>query len=158
MSHRATTRAIERRLCDEHGGVLRRLEACADAVSQAWPAETVTERAAVVDPLRAELEASGLLQAFPPLLDDLVESAGYALPARPVAAPPYVVVTSRGPLLRATVEPGRLVVRLDVFGLEREREYEYECECECECECEHERDSGPAYRRLESVSVAVELH
>ncbi|MFC7232851.1 hypothetical protein ACFQMM_18595 [Saliphagus sp. GCM10025308] len=154
MNRRATTRAIERRLCDEHGGVLRRLEASADAVSEAWPAETVTERVAVVEPLQAELEAAGLLWAFPPILVDLVESAGYALPARPVAAPPYVVVTSRGPVLRATVEPGRLVVRLDVFGLEREREHEYEYEYECE----HERDSGPAYRRLESVSVAVELH
>ncbi|UTF53386.1 hypothetical protein [Natronosalvus rutilus] len=153
MSRRATTRAIERRLRDEHGGILRRLEACADAVSEAWPAETVTERTAVVDPLRAEIEASGLLRAFPPLLVDLVESAGYALPARPVAAPPYVAVTSRGPVLRATVEPGRLVVRLDVFGLEREREHEYQCECKCE----PERDSGPAYRRLESVSVSAEL-
>ncbi|MFC7215253.1 hypothetical protein ACFQO4_14340 [Saliphagus sp. GCM10025334] len=153
MNRRATTRAIERRLRDEHGGVLRRLEAAADAVSEAWAAETVTERAAVVDPLRAELEAAGLLWAFPPLLDDLVESAGYALPARPVAAPPYVVVTSRGPVLRATVDPGRLVVRLDVFGLERE----HECECECECEYEHERDSGATYRRLESVSVSAEV-
>ncbi|USZ73192.1 hypothetical protein [Natronosalvus halobius] len=139
MSHRATRRAVERRLLDEHGAILDRLDACADAVADNWPAESVSASGAAVDPLQDALEAAGLLEAFPPLLVDLVESAGYTLPARPVPAPPYVVVTSRGPMLRATIHPGRLVVRLAVFGLERDRA------------------SRPAYHRLESVDVSVEL-
>ena len=38
------------------------------------------------------------------------------LSADPVAAPPYVVVTSEGVLLRATLDD-RLLVRVRVFGL-----------------------------------------
>jgi hypothetical protein len=45
--------------------------------------------------------------------------AGGRLQADPVPAPPYVVVTSVGPLLRATLEAGRLVVTVRAFRVER---------------------------------------
>ncbi|WP_336344475.1 hypothetical protein [Halalkalicoccus ordinarius] len=37
-----------------------------------------------------------------------------------MAAPPYVTVTSRGPVLRATLSSGRLVVRIVLFDVERD--------------------------------------
>jgi hypothetical protein len=47
------------------------------------------------------------------------------MPAPPVAAPPYVVVTSEGVVLRATIPDGRLVVTLRVFDVERGAETRY---------------------------------
>ena len=49
-----------------------------------------------------------------------VDAAGYTLPATPVPAPPYVVVTSTGPVLRGTVDDGRLLVGIDCFEVVRE--------------------------------------
>jgi hypothetical protein len=46
-------------------------------------------------------------------------AAGGQLQAEPVAAPPYVAVTSVGPVLRATLPGGRLVVTVRVFAVER---------------------------------------
>lgn len=78
-----------------------------------------TEREAVVSRLRAALDGAGLLHDLTTLLATAVDAAGYELAARPVPAPPYVVVTSTGPVLRATVEDGRLVVALDCFEVVR---------------------------------------
>lgn len=77
------------------------------------------DREAVVSRLQAALEESGLLNHLTGLLATAVDAAGYALAAQPVPAPPYVVVTSTGPVLRATVDAGRLVVRLDCFEVVR---------------------------------------
>ena len=60
-----------------------------------------------------------VLAAFPAVLRECVAAAGGQLRAEPVAAPPYVVVTSVGPVLRATLDEGRLVVTLRVFAVER---------------------------------------
>lgn len=92
---------------------------CADAVADGWAREWTADRDAVVGPLRAELRTRGLLARFPVVLAGAAAAAGYELPADPVPAPPYVVVTSRGPVLRATVADGRLVVRFDVFAVRR---------------------------------------
>ena len=77
------------------------------------------DREAVVPELRTELEARGLLHELTGLLATAVDAAGFALSARPVPAPPYVAMTSTGPVLRATVDAGRLVVRIDCFEVVR---------------------------------------
>lgn len=42
------------------------------------------------------------------------------LASTPVAAPPYLVVTGRGPVCRGTLDSGaRLVVEVVLFGVER---------------------------------------
>ncbi|MFP9191900.1 hypothetical protein ACLI4Q_09615 [Natrialbaceae archaeon A-CW1-1] len=137
MTDSETARAIERQLHREHDATLSAVNACADAVAADWSTSTVSDRQAVVDPLRTRLESSGVLESLPGVLIDLADAAGYTLPPPPVAGPPYVVVTSRGPMLRATIDPGRLVVRFDVFDLEREQ--------------------NPVYRRLEEVDVSVRV-
>lgn len=112
--------AARARIERDHGGTLAAVGACADAVAAGWPDGIATDREAVTDPLAAALADAGVLEAAPALLADAVDATGHALRARPVAAPPYVVVTSRGPVLRATIEPGRLVIGLEAFEVVRE--------------------------------------
>ena len=135
VSH-AAERA-RRRIADEHQDVITGVDACAAAVSHRWEGDSTGDRAAVVEPLRSCLDARGLLARLPSVLADAVEATGHALAAPPVAAPPYVVVTSQGPVLRATIDPGRLVIRFEVFTVVR--------------------GSEPSYRRLEGTRLAVSL-
>lgn len=114
------TARLEARLRRTHGEVLETIGDCADATAAGFettregrPATTDPDR--ITGPLRASLDRAGVLDALPAVLSDLVAAAGAALTAPPVAAPPYVVVTSRGPVLRATLPTGRLVVSVRVF-------------------------------------------
>lgn len=91
------------------------IDACAHRVAGTWDGHVIFERSAVVEPFRSCLEDSGVLAELPAVLESLVDCLGAKLPATPVAGPPYVVVTSRGVILRATIEPGRLVVRIEPF-------------------------------------------
>ncbi|WP_332898014.1 hypothetical protein [Haladaptatus sp. CMSO5] len=109
------TAAVRRFLLDTHGDTIAETLRCADAVRAAWDGETVTDRAQVVKPFRALLGKRGLLDQYPTLLAGAVEAGGERLQAPPVAAPPYVIVTSTGPVLRATLPEGRLVIRIEAF-------------------------------------------
>lgn len=113
------TASVRAYVHESHPAVVQRILDCADAVVADWDGETSTSREAVVPPLRACLEASGVWSKFPTILAGAVETAGDSLSAPPVAAPPYVTVTSRGPLLRATISGGRLVVSFPVFSVVR---------------------------------------
>lgn len=73
------------------------------------------ESSGVRENLRTALDRAGALDAFPAALAGAVDAAGATIPAPPVAAPPYVAVTSTGPVLRATLGDARLVVRVAVF-------------------------------------------
>jgi hypothetical protein len=130
-------RAVRRRIQDEWQAVVANIDDCADLVAEPWDTARTTNASHVGTPLRAALDSSGVLEQLPRLLVDVVGAAGYELAARPVPAPPYVVVTNRGPVCRATIDPGRLVVRFDAF--------------------EVVRDPGPAYRRLDGVRLDVSL-
>ncbi|SEQ33079.1 hypothetical protein [Natrinema salaciae] len=139
MSH--PVRAARRRIQQEHLSVVEGIDACADAIADPWDTSRTTDREAVVNGLRGTLTESGILEALPGVLADAVDATGCELPARPVAEPPYVVVTSRGPVLRATIEPGRLVIRFDAFEIVRDP------------------DPGrpPTYRRLDGIGLEVSL-
>lgn len=107
---------------DTHRETVETVLRCADAVADEWDGARTTDRAAVADPLRTELRARGVWARLPDVLAGAVRAAGYSLSASPVADPPYVAATSRGPMLRATVPDGRLVVLLCVFEIERDGE------------------------------------
>jgi hypothetical protein len=96
--------------------VLRR----ADEVAATWDGDAATDRAAVVGPLSRRLTDAGLLARCSDLLDGAVAATELSLAASPVPAPPYVVVTSRGPVLRGTTDAGRLVVEIRAFAVERD--------------------------------------
>lgn len=139
MSGTGPTAAVRGYLLDEHADLVGTVLDCADAVAAGWDGVATTDRDRVVPPLRAALERAGVLDRLPVVLDGCVAAAGGELSTRPVAAPPYVVVTSRGPMLRARFKDGRpteadrspgpteadrspgsrLVVTVRVFAVER---------------------------------------
>ncbi|WP_226006379.1 hypothetical protein [Natrinema salinisoli] len=139
MSH--PVRAARRRIQSEHVSVVDGIDACADAIADPWDTSRTTDREAVVDGLDRTLGETGILEALPAVLADAVDATGYDLQAPPVPGPPYVVVTSRGPVLRATIDPGRLVIRFDAFDVVRNSGPE----------------RRPAYRRSDGIGVAVSL-
>lgn len=128
--------AVRSYLLDEHAPLLGRVVACADAVAAGWDGDATADRERVVPPLAATFDRAGVTEALPAALADAVAATGRSLRAEPVPAPPYVVVTSTGPVLRATLLDGRLVVSLRVFVVER-------------------GPDGPRYRRSESAPGAV---
>lgn len=113
------TDAVRARLVDDHRDLLRATLSCADRVADDWDGETTTERDRVVDPFESLLGEAGLLGAYAVALGDCVAAAGETLQADPVPAPPYVVVTGVGVVLRATLPAGRLVVTVAPFAVER---------------------------------------
>lgn len=111
-------------LLDEAADTIDAVLAAADTVAADWPRladgrPATADRDALVEELRAALDDAGVLETLPETLAGAVDAAGYALPATPVAAPPYVVLTSTGPVLRGTVDDGRLVARIDCFEVVR---------------------------------------
>lgn len=116
------TDAVREHVLAERRPLVEGVLACADGVAADWEDGGTTDRAAVVDPFESLLEASGLTETFPTLLAECVDRAGATLSARPVAAPPYVVVTSEGVVLRATLDEERLVVTLRAFEVDRSGE------------------------------------
>ncbi|SHH69385.1 hypothetical protein [Halobaculum gomorrense] len=121
--------AVRERLLTAHGPAFDAVDACADAVAGRWDGEdgpgaaaapTTTDRDAVVPAMREALAAAGVLDALPGLLATGADALGARLPASPVAAPPYLVVTATGPVVRATLpDASRLVVSLRVFDVDR---------------------------------------
>lgn len=112
--------AARRRLLADHRQTLRRVLECADAVAAAWPRGGTTSAAAVAGPLSAALDGAGVTERLPALLADAATAGGGSLRAEPVAAPPYVAVTSVGPVLRGPVGRGRLVATVRTFRVERD--------------------------------------
>ncbi|MFB6117502.1 hypothetical protein [Halosegnis sp.] len=100
-----------------HEWVCRALD-CAASVAAGWDGPATTDRERVVPPYRATLRRAGVLEAAPTVLGECVAAAGERLAADPVAAPPYVVVTGEGLLLRATLDK-RLLVWVRAFRLRR---------------------------------------
>lgn len=76
------------------------------------------------DLLHERLRHTDVIEQFPAVLTDAVEAIGESLPAEPVVAPPYVVITNVGPIMRATLDSGRLVITVEVFRVDRDtRQY-----------------------------------
>lgn len=117
----------------EYDALLTTIGECADAIAATWDADTVADSDRLTPLLRRALDDAGVLDALPAVLHAAVDAAGGSLDAPPVAAPPYVVVTSRGPLLRATIDDTRLLVHIDCFDITED-----------------------GYRRRNDVSVTVE--
>ncbi|MFC7137030.1 hypothetical protein [Halobaculum litoreum] len=133
------TTAVRERLLAEHGPLFDAVDACADAVADRWAGDATADRDAVVPALREALAAAGALDRLPALLATAADALGVRLPAAPVAAPPYLVVTATGPVVRATLPAvGRLVVSLDVFAVDRSGE-------------------TPRYRRVDGDGVALSV-
>ncbi|KAB1194023.1 hypothetical protein GJR96_11480 [Haloferax sp. MBLA0076] len=128
---------VERVLRDEHDRLLTVVGQCADAVVAEWDGDSVADRDRVVPPFARALDGSGALSRLPRALADAVTATGRPMPAPPVAAPPYVVVTGEGVVLRATVGDERLVILLRTFDVTS--------------------DESERYVRTEDVSIEIEV-
>lgn len=111
---------VTERLRRAHRDVLAGVVAAAGAVADGWDGETTSDRTAVVGPLREALTDAGLIQRFPDVLADCLRAIDREPPARIVPEPPYVAISSVGPVLRATLSDGRLVATLRAFVVDRE--------------------------------------
>ncbi|MFC5971110.1 hypothetical protein ACFPYI_07170 [Halomarina salina] len=106
----ATVRAY---LLREHRPLLAAVLDCAEAVAEA----DGTALGDATDRFERALRDRGVVDALPDVLSGAVAAIGASLPAEPVAAPPYVVVTRSGPVARATLpERGRLVLTVAAFA------------------------------------------
>jgi len=103
------------RVLAEHRGTLAATLDVADTV--ATDAGAVSDGETLRRRFRRRLDDRGLLAAYPSVLRTAVEAAGLTLAAEPVAAPPYVVVASRGPVLRGSTDDGRLVLAIRAFDV-----------------------------------------
>ncbi len=113
-----TVAAVREHLCGPRRAWVQGALDCAEAVVAGWPGDSTTDRTQVVPPYRATLDRAGVLGTAPTVLTECVAAAGGELSVDPVAAPPYVVVTGEGLLLRATLDE-RLLIRVRAFRLRR---------------------------------------
>lgn len=111
---------VKRRVLAEHQETVAAVCEAGQAVATSWPEATVSDNSQITGPMACRLDDD----ALPEQLLKTVETAADALDCRidgsPVPAPPYYVVTSRGPTCRVTLEDGRrLVLLFDLFAVER---------------------------------------
>ena len=108
--------AVRADLLKSHREPFERALACADAVAAGWDGDATTDRGAVVPPYRAALGEAGLREPLVGALAAAVAATDHDLAADPVAAPPYLVVTGQGVVLRGPLSAaGRLVATLRAF-------------------------------------------
>lgn len=109
----ATT--LRARLLEDHGETV---EAAAVALAGATgQVRTPADRETAAATVERVVEGEGLGAALVGAVADAVTATGATLPAEPVAAPPYLVPTARGVLVRMTTDDGRAVVLVRAFAL-----------------------------------------
>ena len=123
----------EQVLCAHRGCIAAVIDA--GATVAAGLEEPVTDPAAVREPFDRQLREQGLDEELLGLLDTAVNAVNGERRGEPVAAPPYLAVTSRGPVCRATLTDGRrLVVLLAAFEVRRRpRRYRFRDPSPAEC-------------------------
>lgn len=120
---------LRRRLLAEHADTIRDVVDAGTAVSTAieeWP---VADGTVIRVPLDRLLQERGLPAPLLATLETTAATLGEEIRGAPVAAPPYYMVTSRGPLCRGTLANSRrLVIEFEVFEVKtRPRRYRF-CE------------------------------
>ncbi|RDZ51990.1 hypothetical protein DEQ92_18535 [Haloferax sp. Atlit-6N] len=138
--HAGLAEEAARVLRDEHERLLTVVGQCATAVAAEWDGDSVADRERVMPPFRRALDGSGALSRLPRALADAVTATGRPMAAPPVAAPPYVVVTGEGVVLRANLGEERLVVLLRAFEVVRDGD-----------------DGSHRYRRIDGVEIEAEI-
>ncbi|MDT3433336.1 hypothetical protein [Haloarcula sp. 1CSR25-25] len=111
---------IRTRLRETHRETLQSVIDAGRSVATAWPTDVVQESGAVTEPLEHLLRERGLAEDLIEMLQTGTAAMDETVQGRPIPAPPYLVITSRGPVCRGTVSDGRrLVVVLELFAVRR---------------------------------------
>jgi hypothetical protein len=115
-----TETATREAIGDSHQETLAAAVDAGRTVARAWPDETVSDADAVADPLERVLWERELPADLLAMLGTGAAAVDASIRGSPVPAPPYLAVTSRGPVCRATLSDGRrLVVESVLFDVER---------------------------------------
>jgi hypothetical protein len=112
--------AVRKYVLHSHEELLATVLGCADCVAESWDSDATTDSQHVVEPFKRALDERGVVDRLPGVLVDAVDALGENLSAEPVAAPPYLAITSVGPVLRATLSSARLVITVRAFAIERD--------------------------------------
>lgn len=117
---------LNREILETHGDLIGAvIDSAAElaGVIDSWP---VSDPETIRVPLEQSLRADGLLDPLLGMLETGAGALGETIQGQPVAAPPYLVVTSRGPMCRGTLSNGRrLVIELRLFAVEGPRTYRF---------------------------------
>lgn len=105
-------------LLNDYPRLIRTVLTCADATAASRP-DGFSVADGPADLLCERLERSDVIKQLPSVLAGAVNQLNSSLTTEPVAAPPYVVVTNVGPVMRATVDDRRLVITIEAFHIER---------------------------------------
>lgn len=112
-------REIETAVLDSHEATVRAVIDAGRAVVSGWTDETVGDSDRIVVPLQTILDEQGLSARLLDVLTSCVDATETTLKGAPIATPPYLVVTGRGPICRGTLADGRrLVLELELFEIE----------------------------------------
>jgi hypothetical protein len=112
---------IHEQVLDEHRETVAAVVDAGAAVASTVERRPVTDGDRLRRPFEALLRERGLAAQLLGVLTTGAEALNTGIEAEPVPGPPYLVVTSRGPLCRGTLTDGRrLVVELPVFAVERQ--------------------------------------
>lgn len=115
-----TESAVRSRVVEEHRATLRSLVDLGRQVAATWPDCATTEASAVRSSLEHALETTGLADAVLDMLRVGADTLDEPLQARLLPAPPYLAITSRGPICRATISGDRrLVLLVELFEIDR---------------------------------------
>lgn len=110
---------IRERVLQRHAATISCAIEAANAVADKWPTDTSPPEATVRAELREELARRNAFGSFVDVLSTAVDASELEDVPALVPAPPYVTVTSLGPVLRATGTNGRLVLTFEVFIIDR---------------------------------------
>lgn len=88
---------------------------CADMIVRSWDDCKTAEPHRITEPLEECLRERGIFPSLLAVLRSGISLAGRTLAADPVSAPPYLSITSLGPVLRGPTPDGRLVITITVF-------------------------------------------
>ncbi|MFB6254469.1 MAG: hypothetical protein ABEI06_07660 [Halobacteriaceae archaeon] len=116
---------LQSHIRDQYPAILASISDCAETTRQKLDQHPTQEGDQIKTFLQDCLDKKNLLAACSHLLQESLQAQGLELPAQPVPSPPYVVVTSRGVMLRGTFEDQRIVILLQVFTVDPENTSQY---------------------------------
>ena len=135
---------VKRRCETEHAETIEIMNRCADSITLGWQTDAdgvlfTTKKEKITQQLPIVFDRAGIHTQLRTMLVDLVDTLGEPLSVTPVAAPPYVVVGSTGPIIRAALSIGRLVVTFQLFTIVK-------------------HTTHVRYKRLPACNITVKVH
>ncbi len=118
---------IKSRVLDAHRETITAVCDVGRAVTTSWQGSAVTDASRITESIHQQFEETTLPQRLLETLETAADTTDSQMQGSPVPAPPYLVVTSRGPVCRVTLEDGRRVVLLfELFTVDRRpRAYQF---------------------------------